>query len=113
MICSATFAQVDWHSEDDVMRERIRFENELVSLGLLDVRPAERDFETKESLPYEVLEPFLIKGGLYSPKEKAFHARDRDGLILTANIVGRQEKKLAAYPRAPATVTLGKELSLG
>jgi hypothetical protein len=56
-----------------------------------------------------VPDAYQIKGGLYTPGEKAFAARNRRGLILTSSVVGKQEEKLAS--RAPWTIQLSREMS--
>jgi hypothetical protein len=74
-------------------------------------------FELSEPLAYEVhgskltgvFEPYRIEGGLYSAKEKIFHAQGRRGLILTASVVGKEEAKLAL--RGPSTVVTSKEMT--
>lgn len=98
------------------MRERNAFEAELAALGLRDVRPARvapRAFEVDEPREYETppgrLEPYRIRGGLYTARQKAYHARHRAGLLLTVTVVGRQEAKLAGG--APETLTVAKEMA--
>ena len=69
--------------EEEMMRERTRFETELVGLGLRDARQA-HPFRERESLAYEIPpEPFRIRGGLYSAPDKRYHATHKGGLVRT------------------------------
>lgn len=102
------------------MQERTRLEAELAALGLRSARaaaPAQREFEADVAREYlapvsrmvDRLERFRIKGGLYTPAEKTYAASHSRGLLLTAPVVGKQERSLAG--RAPATLTVSKELA--
>src|SRR5262245_6052257 len=53
-------------------------------------------------------EPYRIEGGKYSPQEKRDAAQRPDGLVLTASVVGKQERKLSSL--APAPISVRKEL---
>ncbi len=54
-------------------------------------------------------EPYSIHGGLYNRDQKKYHASHRSGLLRTASIVGRQERKL--YDLSPGRILIGKELT--
>ena len=102
------------------MLERTRLEAELAALGVGTARaaaPALREFEADLGREYQVAvgragdraDRFRIRGGLYTPAEKTYAASHSKGLLLTAPVVGRQERSLAG--RAPATLTVSKELA--
>jgi 3',5'-cyclic AMP phosphodiesterase CpdA len=76
-------------------------ESEMAALG--EDNPPDSDQRPTELSDYQ------IKGGLYSAKQKIFHAQDRRGLILTASVVCKWEEKLAL--RGPSTVVISKEMT--
>lgn len=94
------------------MRERASFEAELIDLGSREVVEAlaiQQELAVSEPRVYEMIEPYVIRGGLYGPREKAYHAEHRAGLIRTSSVVGKQERNLAG--RAPYTLSIGKEIT--
>ncbi len=102
------------------MRERTRFEAELVALGLRTVSPgafARREFEVDDPREYQArvrpaadpLAKFRIQGGLYSAAEKKHATTHPKGFMLTAPTLGKEERSLGG--RAPATLTVRKELA--
>lgn len=98
------------------MRERTRFEAELVALGLRGVSSGavRREFEVYEPREYQArlvpaADKFRITGGLYTASEKTYAATHPKGLLLTAPVIGKQERSLVG--RAPATLTVSKELA--
>lgn len=102
------------------MRERTRFEAELVALGLRAASPAalpRREFEVDDLREYQArvrpvadpLAKFRIQGGLYSAAEKKYAITHPKGFMLTAPVLGKEERSLGG--RAPATLTVSKELA--
>lgn len=54
-------------------------------------------------------EPYQIRGGLYTPKAKAYAAKHPAGLLRTSTVIGRQESNLVN--RGPTPILIGKELT--
>jgi hypothetical protein len=69
----------------------------------------QQELEVNDPRAYEMIEPYVIRGGLYDPREKTYHAGHRKGLIRTSSIVGEQELNLVR--RAPYTLSIGKEMT--
>ena len=97
------------------MRDRMRFEAELVALGLRQAPAslgAEREFEVAAAFEAETPDPldaYRLLDGLYTPQQKRDAVSNPKGLLLTASVVGRQEQKLLG--QGPATLSIGKELT--
>ena len=109
-----------WGSWDEPVRRRRGSGRDLARGGVpgwddFDLRSA-LAAETRSAGDYEAPRPspspmelFQIKGGLYSAKDKAHAAQHPAGLVLTATVVGPQERRL--WDRGPATISVGKEIS--
>ena len=94
------------------MKERSRFEAELMDLGsqgVVKTFTMQQELEINDPRAYEMIEPYVIRGGLYDAREKAYHAGHRKGLIRTSSAVGKQERNLVG--RAPYTLSIGKEMT--
>lgn len=97
------------------MKDRTRFETELVDLGLQQAPTslrALREFEVADAFEAETpdwLDEYRIRDGLYTREQKRRAAEHPKGLLLTASFVGKEERKLAT--RGPSTVSIGKELT--
>lgn len=102
------------------MRERTRLEAELVALGLRRAGPAlalvrerevyePREYQARVGGAVDPMDRFRIRGGLYTAAEKKHAASHPRGLLLTAPVIGKQERSLVG--RAPASLSISKELA--
>lgn len=95
------------------MRERNRFEIELIELGLRPVPAAVMDtplfaFETAERREYEIPPLLVIQGGLYDEKKQKFEGTHESGLIRTTSPkIGREESRVIKL--SPYTLPIGRK----
>jgi hypothetical protein len=102
-------------SADYPTREVEELEADVLSSGELDEEELSDEFTDEETLgeretqlPPEKLAPFEIRGGLYSPQWRKRELA-ADGIILTANRVGKEEKRLAS--KSPFPIKITKEIA--
>jgi hypothetical protein len=100
------------HNSARLVSREVEFEEELTwtrsntTGGLRVAREmagVDREFETDPMAPYR------IQGGLYTPDQRRYEAQHPKGLILTASVIGREEKRLAM--KGPSPINIGKELT--
>lgn len=96
------------------MRERNRLDIEVARLGLKPLPQGLRAAREMTCISLELespdpMAPYYIVGGAYTPDQKRDASQHPRGLILTASVVGREERKLSV--QGPSPINIGKDLT--